>query len=280
METFSTLAEYHTLKSRIRLPGKTLGFISTGGALHAGHKRLIQTARAEVDILVVSIFVNPKEFSLHEKYERYPRNKQSDLEICRELGVDWVFSPDPHELFPDDYSTYLKETQITDDLCGQSRPHYFPGVLTLIAQYLNLFQPDVMFFGQKEAQKIAGVSRMIRDLRFNTRVEVFPTVREASGLAVASRNEWFSPQQAIDAAGVYESLKAGKEMVENGIRNPDRISAEVIHILSRRRRIRIIYVAIVDRQTMAPVREVISGETLIVTAVWVDEIRLIDNIML
>ena len=280
METFSSIAELSKLKDQIRVPVKTLGLVSTGGALHAGHRRLIETARTEVDTLVVCIFVNPKEFSLHEKYERYPRHKQADLEICKELGVDWVYCPETEELFPNEYSTFIGEDQVTFDLCGQSRAHYFPGVLTVIAKYLNLFRPDLIFFGQKDAQKVAGIRRMIRDLHFETRIEVYPTVREDSGLAVDARNEWFSPQQAIDAAGIYEALAAGKSMVENGIRNPDRISAEVIHILSRRRRIRIIYVAIVHRDTMAPVREVIPGETLIATAVWVDEVRMIDNVTL
>ena len=280
METFSSLTEYTTIKDRIRPAEKTLGFISTGGALNEGHKRLIQLARAEVDVLLLSIFVNPKEFSLQEKYERYPRRKQQDLELCKELGVDWVFCPDSKEFFPGDYSTYINENQISDNLCGQSRPHYFTGSLTLFAKYLNLFQPDVIFFGQKDAQKIAAVRRMIRDLHFEARIEVYPTVREETGLAIDSRNEWFSTQQALEAAGVCQALKAGKDMVDNGIRNPDRISAEVIHILSRRRRIRIIYVAIVDIDSMAPAREVVSGKTLILTAVWLDEVRMLDNILL
>lgn len=280
METFSTLAELSKLRDRIHAPGNTVGLVATGGALHSGHKQLIETARAEVDTLIVCVFVNPKEFSLHEKYERYPRHKQKDLETCEALGVDWVYCPVTEELFPDDYSTYIGEEQVTYDLCGQSRAHYFPGVLTLMAKYLNLFRPDVIFFGQKDAQKIAGIRRMIRDLHFETRIEVYPTVREESGLAVDARNEWFSTQQSVEAAGVYEALSAGKAMVEKGIRNPDRITAEVIHLLSRRRRIRIIYVAIVHRDTMAPVREVIPGETLIATAVWVDEVRMIDNIIL
>ncbi len=280
MESFTSLAECRALKDRFHVLGKTVGLVPTGGALHAGHKKLIETARSKVDILIVSIFVNPKEFSLHEKYERYPRRKQTDLEMCEELGVDWVFCPDPKELFPSDYSTLVNESQITFDLCGQSRAHYFPGALTLTAKYLNLFYPNVIFFGQKEAQKIAGVRRMIRDLHFDVRVEVCPIVREESGLAVDSRNEWFSAQQALDAAGVYEALKAGKDMVDGGIRNPDRISAEAIHILSRRRRIRIIYVAIVDKDSITPVREVVPGQTMIAAAVWVDEIRMIDNIIL
>ena len=280
METFSSLSELSEFRDRIRVPGMRLGLIPASGALHAGHKRMIQTARSEVDVLVVSVFVNPKEFSLHEKYERYPRHKQEDLEVCEELGVDWVFCPKTDELFPDDYSTYIREDQVTYDLCGQSRNHYFPGVLTLAAKYLNLFRPDVIFFGQRDAQKVAGIRRMIRDLHFDTRIEVCPTVREESGLAVDARNEWFSPQQVAEAAGVYEALVAGKAMVDKGIRNPDRITAEVIYLLSRRRRIRMIYVAIVDIETMAPVREVVPGETLIATAVWVDEVRMIDNIIL
>jgi pantoate--beta-alanine ligase len=278
MEILSSLSEYNANKERMRPVGKTIGFISTEGALNEGHKQLIQLARAEVDVLILSIFANPKEFSLHEKYERYPRKQQQDLEICKELGVDWVFCPDSKELFPDDYSTFINEKQITEVLCGLSRPHYFSGALTLFAKYLNLFQPDVLFFSQKDAQKIAGVRRMIRDLHFDVRIDVSPTVREETGLAVDSRNEWFSTQQAIEAAGVYEALKAGKDMMNVGIRNPDRISAEVIHILSRR--IRIIYVSIVDIDSMAPVREVVSGKTLIVAAVWLDEVRMLDNILL
>ena len=138
MESISSLADLTKALDQIRLPGKTLGFIPTGGALHAGHRQLIKAARRDVDTLVVSIFVNPKEFSLYEKFERYPRHKQQDLEMCAELGVDWVFSPTTEEMFPDDYSTYIREGQVTYDLCGQSRPHFFPGVLTLIAKYLNL----------------------------------------------------------------------------------------------------------------------------------------------
>ncbi|MBH54536.1 MAG: pantoate--beta-alanine ligase [Opitutaceae bacterium] len=280
MESFSSLSELTAVKSRLHVPGKTLGLLPTGGALHAGHRHIIQAARTEVDTLIVCIFVNPKEFSLHEKYERYPRHKQADLETCEELGVDWVFCPLSRELFPDDCSTYLNEQQVTFDLCGQSRAHYFPGALTLVAKYLNLLKPDVIFFGQKDAQKIAGVRRMIRDLHFETEILVYPTVREESGLAVDTRNELFSPHQVVEAAGIYEALKAGKGMVEKGILNPDRITAEVIHMLSRRRRIRIIYVAVVDRETMAQVREVVPGETIIATAVWVDEVRMIDSVIL
>lgn len=280
MESFSTLSELAALKNRLHEAGKTLGLLPTGGALHAGHRYIIRAALSEVDALVVCIFVNPKEFSLHEKYERYPRHKKADLETCEELGVDWVFCPLSRELFPDDYSTYLQEQQVTFDLCGQSRAHYFPGALTLIAKYLNLINPDVIFFGQKDAQKIAGVRRMIRDLYFETEIVVYPTVREESGLAIDTRNELFSSQQAAEAAGIYEALKAGKNMVEKGILNPDRITAEVIHLLSQRRRIRIIYVAVVDRGIMAQVREVVPEETIIATAVWVDEVRMIDSIIL
>ncbi len=279
MEIATTVKSLLALDSKIHELGKTVGFVSTGGALHEGHKSLIRAARKKVDVLVVSIFINPKEFSLNERYGEYPRAKQSDLAVCEELGVDCVFSPQPEDMYPAGYATTVNESDVTQRLCGKSRTHYFAGVLTVQAKLFNLVNPDYVFYGQKDAQKIAAVRRLISDLHFKCEIVVCPTVREESGLAFDVRNDRFSPHQLGEAAAVFQAMKAGKEMVEKGVRSPDRVKAEVIHMLSQVRRIRIIYVEIVTVDTMEDVREIVPGETLVTCAVWVDEVRLVDNVL-
>jgi len=280
MEIPVTIEALKECVEHYRKAGKRIALVATGGALHAGHLSLIPIARQHADIVVLTCFVNPKEFGLHERFERYPRQAIEDREAAESAEVDVFFAPAADEVYPEGFSSVIREERITSDLCGDSRPHYFSGLLTLFSIWFNVIRPDVLISGQKDAQKNAAIRRLIKDFHWGIELVVGPTIREENGLAMDARNQWFTPPQRDGAAGIYESLKAGKELVEEGVRNPDRIMAEVIHQLSRKRRIRIIYVAIVDGETMKPVREVVPGKTIVAVAVWVDEVRVIDNIEL
>lgn len=266
---------------RLRIEGKLIALVSTSGALHAGHAALIERARQEADVVVVSVQVNPLEFGPNEDYERYPRNAAGDARFCEENGVDILFRPPVRELYPDGYATTVSENQISKSLCGISRPHYFKGVCTLHAQLFNLVRPDHLVLGWRDAQKSAVLKRMVTELHFPLQILMVDTVREADGLACNARNSYLNSFQRFDAPVLYRSLCEGARLAESGITSVDRILAEVTHHLSQPRRLRVIYVAAVHPETMEPVRaEIRRGETLVMAAVWCDEVRLIDNVLI
>jgi pantoate--beta-alanine ligase len=250
------------------------------GALHAGHAALIAAAEARADAVIVSVFVNPLAFGPNEQFAAYPRSPDADLKLCEELEVDVVFMPTPEEMFPKGYSSFVTEDVISKPLCGVSRPTHFRGVTTLAANLLNIVRPDVMVLGQRDAQQAAVLRKMIGDLHFGVEVVVAQTVRESDGLAVSVRNRDFTATQRQEALSIYTALQRAQEMVAQGVRSPDRIIAEATHLIGQRRRVRVIYVSMVDTVTMEPIREVVPGKTLLAIAVWVDEVRLIDNIVL
>jgi pantoate--beta-alanine ligase len=229
---------------------------------------------------VVSVFVNPTQFGPSEDFSKYPRDLERDLQLCQEAGADVVFAPPVEEIYPKGYSTYITEEFVAKPLEGVSRPHHFRGVTTVVAKLFNIVRPDLAVFGQKDAQQVAVIMKMVEDLHFTVDIVVAPTLREPEGLALSSRNRYLSTGQRQEALAIYQALKFAKEMVERGELRSDRLVAEATHILSQKRRVRVIYVAIVDRNTMEPMREVVSGRTLIAIAAWVDEVRLIDNMVL
>lgn len=280
MQVIDTISEMQSLAISLRSQGRQVALVPTMGYLHDGHRSLIEKAKGRADAVIVSIFVNPTQFGPSEDYANYPRDVEHDLQVCREAGVDAVFTPSVEEMYPEGYSTYITEETISKTMCGISRPHHFRGVTTVVGKLFNIVRPEVAVFGQKDAQQVAVLRKMIRDLHFGVDLEVAPTIREEDGLAKSSRNKYLSSVQRSEAAVIPQSLQTAKQMVESGVRSKDRVIAEVTHILSSKRRIRIIYINVVDSETMELLREIVPGKTLLALAVWVDEVRLIDNILL
>jgi len=279
MEIVTTVKEMRAASARLMAEGKTIGLVPTMGFLHQGHLSLIKSARERVDCVMVSIFVNPTQFAPSEDFSAYPRDLERDLNLCREAGVDWVFHPDAGEMYPKNYSTYVTEETLSKTLCGVSRPHHFRGVTTVVAKLFNTIRPHVAVFGQKDAQQAVVLRKMVVDLHMDVEIAVAPTVREKDGLAMSSRNTYLSQQQREDAAIIPQAMETAREMVKSGMRNADRVMAEVTHLLATKRRVRVIYVAIVDRDTMETMREIVPGRSLLAVAAWVDEVRLIDNLL-
>ncbi len=280
MERIESVHQMQSLAISLRHQGKQIALIPTQGALHPGHRSLIEAARTQADFVVVSSFVNPVQFAANEGFDKYPRDAETDAALCGEAGVDALFAPSQAEMYPKGYSTYVTEETLSRGLCGISRPAHFRGVTTVLSKLLNIVRPDIVVFGQKNAQQAAVARKMIADLHFSVQVLVQPTVREPDGLPFGSRNRWLSAGQREDAGVLYRALQCGKELVDSGVRNVDRVVAEATHTLSQRRRVRVIYVAVVDRESMEPERQIVPGRSMLAIAVWVDELRLIDNIVL
>jgi pantoate--beta-alanine ligase len=280
MQIIKTVKEMQSTANALRSSGKKIAFVPTMGFLHAGHTSLMDKARGLGEVLVVSIFVNPTQFGPSEDLDKYPRDLTRDLALCEEHHVDIVFAPESSEMYPESYSTFVNEEKLSLPLCGQSRPMFFRGVCTVLTKLFNIVRPNVAVFGQKDAQQAAVVKHFVHDLNFETEIVVGETVREPDGLAMSSRNAYLKGFQRQDALRIHQALQKGRALYESGIESTDRILAEITHHISEIRRLRVIYVQAVDKDTMKPLRRVEKGHTLIATAVWCDEIRLIDNIIL
>ena len=278
MELITSAADMQSRATRLRNEGKTIGFVPTMGYLHQGHLSLVDLVRAKCDALILSIFVNPTQFGAGEDFEKYPRDVKRDLELCREKGVDFVFTPQSSEIYEPDASTFVVEEEVGKGLCGDTRPSHFKGVATVCAKLFNLCQPHLVALGQKDAQQVVVLKRMIRDLHFPIDVLVGPILREDDGLAMSSRNAYLEPNQRKDALLISRALQAARVLVEEkGSSNVDRVKAEVLNILKEGRYLRVNYVEIVDRETMVPETEIIPGRSMLAVAVWVEQVRLIDN---
>ncbi len=280
MQKIESVSEMRSLAAQHKQAGKSIALVPTSGALHAGHAALIALAEARADVVVVAVFANPIAFGPSENFARYPRSPDADLKLCEELKVDAVFLPAAEEMFPRGYSTFVVEEAVSKPLCGVSRPTHFRGVTTGIAKLLNIVRPDLLVMGQRDAQQVAVVRKMIADLCFGTEVIVGPTMRESDGLAVTVRNRDLTARQRQESQSIPAALERAKEMVTQGVRSPDRVIAEVTHLLGQRRMVRVIYVSIVDPATMEPMREVVPGRTLLAIAAWIEEVRVIDNVVL
>jgi pantoate--beta-alanine ligase len=280
MQKIDSVREMRALAARLKQEGKTLTLVPTSGALHAGHGALITLAKAQPGVVVVSTFANPLAFGPSEHFAKYPRTPESDAKLCQDFRVEVVFRPTVEEMFPRGFSTYVTEEVVSKPLCGVSRPTHFRGVTTGLAKLLAIVQPDRLVLGQRDAQQVAVVRKMIADLSLEIEVLVAPIVREPDGLAVAIRNRDLTTRQRQEALAINRSLRRAQEMVAQGTRSPDRVIAEVTHLLGQQRMLRVIYVSMVDPVTMEPMREVVPGKTLLVIAAWVEEIRMIDNVVL
>jgi pantoate--beta-alanine ligase len=280
MQKIESLSEMRSLAATFKAQGKSIALIPTQGALHTGQEVLIRAATQKADVVIVSLFVNPLQFPANEIPANYPRSLESDLALCASAGAHVVFTPITEEFYPRGFSTYVSEEATSRMLCGPSRPTHFRGVTTMAAKLFNLIQPKFVFFGQKTVQRAGVVRKMIEDLGYEIEVVVVPTAREPDGLAAGVRNKEFTSTMRQESLAIHAALKRAKEMVEAGVRSPDRLIAEATHLLGERRKISVIYVSIVDLVTMEPVRDVVPGSAMLAIAAWVDEVRLIDNAVL
>ena len=280
MKKIESVAEMMAVAAAWRAAGKTVALVPTMGALHAGQEALIRAAVAKADVVVVSIFVNPLQFGPNEVLASYPRSLEQDLALCEACGVQAAFVPPVEVMFPRGHASFVSEEATSKPLCGASRPGHFRGVTTVMAKLFNIARPQFAFFGQKTAQRAAVVRRMADELSFGVEIVVVPTVREPDGLAAGVRNREFTTNQRNEALALSKALTCAKEMSASGVRSTDRIIAEATHILGEHRRVRVIYVAIVDGLTMEVMRDVVPGKSLLAIAAWVDEVRLIDNVVL
>lgn len=256
------------------------GLVPTMGAFHKGHLSLIEKARKECDFLAVSIFVNPKQFAPGEDYEAYPRSFSRDRKLLLERGVDLLFCPPVRQMYARDFSTYVNEFVLSRNLCGLSRPGHFQGVCTVVAKLFNVLSPDIAYFGAKDYQQALIIKRMTRDLNFPVKIKVLPIVREKSGLALSSRNDYLSGKTREGAGIIYSALDFAKDVISKGNRDvPEITSLTEKFIKKRRPGVKIDYIKFVDPVTLEDIPE-IKGKTLMALAVFIDDVRLIDNLMI
>ncbi|HNQ15036.1 MAG TPA: pantoate--beta-alanine ligase, partial [Pyrinomonadaceae bacterium] len=219
MEIINRRQRMSSLARKLRREGKSVGFVPTMGALHAGHLALVREARQMSDVVIVSIFVNPTQFNEQKDFDKYPRDITHDASLLADYQIDYIFAPDVEEIYPPNFSTYVYVEGLTESLEGASRPGHFRGVATIVTILFNTIRPDFAFFGQKDAQQVAVISRLARDLGFDTEIVLMPTIREETGLAMSSRNERLTPEQRAKAAVIYRALRDAKIAFRNGERN-------------------------------------------------------------
>jgi pantoate--beta-alanine ligase len=256
--------------------GKRLGLVPTMGALHEGHLSLVRAAKAECDVVVVSIFVNPTQFGPSEDFAKYPRTFERDRELLEKEGVDLLFAPSVAEMYPPGAVTYVTVAGLSDKLCGKSRPGHFRGVTTVVSKLFHIVEPDVAFFGQKDAAQVAIIRRMVRDLDFPVQIIACPIVREPDGLAMSSRNAYLDAEQRRSALVLQRSLMQVQSLFERGERKATTLIEAGKQVFAGHGSVRLDYLEIVDPETLDPVDE-LNAPALVAVAAFVGETRLIDN---
>jgi pantoate--beta-alanine ligase len=280
MQKIDKISAMQEAAAALRSAGRRIAFLPTMGALHAGHASLIRLGREKAGAVVVSVFVNPLQFGPSEDLAKYPRAPATDVALCERENVEVLFTPATEEMFPRGFSTQVQEDAVSKPLCGVSRPLLFRGVLTCWLKLFNIVRPDLIVLGERDPQQVAVIRKVAADLLLPFEIITGPTVREADGLALSARNNYLTPSQREEALAVFGALRRAKEMVESGVKSPDRLVAEVTHLIAAKRRLRVIYISVVDPHTMEPLREVAPGNCLMAISYWVDEVRLTDNIPL
>ncbi|MBI3330992.1 MAG: pantoate--beta-alanine ligase [Candidatus Omnitrophica bacterium] len=278
MLVIRSAARMAALARRLARQGKRIGFVPTMGALHEGHRSLIRAAAARHDVVIVSIFVNPLQFGPREDFARYPRPFRRDLRVARAAGADIIFAPSARELYPGGFQTAVEVGPLARRWEGRVRPGHFRGVATVVAILFELTRPTSAYVGQKDYQQALIIRRLIRDLRLPIRLRILPTVREARGLAMSSRNASLSAIERRRAAALYRALRAGRDRIRAGERRADHVVALMRRLIRAPRLVRLDYVAVVDGSTLEPLRR-LRGRVALVGAVRVGRTRLIDNIL-
>jgi pantoate--beta-alanine ligase len=279
MKICKTIEEMRSASRDTRSEGKRFGFVPTMGALHEGHLSLVRDAKAKSDVVAVSIFVNPLQFGPTEDLAKYPRSFERDRELLEKEAVDIVFAPQAEEMYPKGAVTYVTVEGLSEKLCGRSRPGHFRGVATVVAKLFHIVEPDLAFFGQKDAAQATIIRRMVRDLNLPVEIVVCPIVRESDGLAMSSRNAYLSPQERKTALVANRSLTETKNRFDQGERNAIALIAVGKQIVAQEPAARLDYFEIVDPVTLDPMQE-LTSPALVAVSVFIGNTRLIDNILL
>jgi pantoate--beta-alanine ligase len=278
LQVIEDIAALQNLIREVKKKRLSIGLVPTMGFLHEGHLSLMRAAKAENDFIVTSIFVNPLQFGVGEDYAEYPRDLERDQKLAAATGCDLLFSPPVREMYPPGYATFVEVERLTDSLCGFSRPGHFRGVTTVVTKLFNLVCPDRAYFGQKDAQQAFVLKKMVVDLNMNLQLMIRPTVREADGLAMSSRNKYLTPEQRREAVVLFKSLKEAEEQIAGGKREPETIKETINQRISTAKEACLDYVEIVDTDELCPV-STIAGKCLIAVAVRFGQTRLIDNVI-
>jgi pantoate--beta-alanine ligase len=278
MRIVSSAEQMTALSREIRRSGKRLGFVPTMGALHAGHISLVRAARSQCDVVVASIFVNPTQFGPNEDFSKYPRTFDKDSALLESEKTDLIFAPNTEDMYPKDSSSWVTVEGISDKLDGRSRPGHFRGVTTVVSKLFNIVQPDLAFFGQKDAAQVAVIRKMVRDLNFDVRVIVAPIVRDPDGLALSSRNVYLNPEQRKQATVLYRSLTRVQALADEGEDDAAKLIAIGKAVIAEEPAVRLDYFEIVNWETLDTISSMSKG-ALVAVAAFVGQTRLIDNLI-
>ncbi|MEI3163956.1 MAG: pantoate--beta-alanine ligase [Lachnospirales bacterium] len=274
-----TINEVRTQVKQWKKQGLTVGFVPTMGYLHEGHKSLIDRAVEENDRVVVSDFVNPIQFGQNEDLSTYPRDIEADKALCEKAGASMLFNPEPDEMFLPDFCTFVETQNLSKELCGKTRPIHFRGVCTIVSKLFNIVTPDKAYFGQKDAQQLAVIRRMVRDLNMDIDVVGCPIIRESDGLAKSSRNTYLSETERQAALVLSKAVFLGQDLMKNGERNADTIINKMSDLINKEPLAKIDYVQLVDADSIEPLAEA-KGRVLVAMAVYIGKTRLIDNFIM
>jgi pantoate--beta-alanine ligase len=277
LKVYNTIYDIRKELALFRSVGKTIGLVPTMGYFHKGHLSLIDVARKNCEIVVVSLFVNPTQFGPNEDLAKYPRDFERDERLAKERGADIIFYPDTREMYPDPFLTYVVTEKLSGVLCGESRPIHFRGVTTVVAKLFNIIQPDIAIFGRKDAQQAIIIKKMVADLNFPVEIIVAPIIREADGLAMSSRNTYLSSKERKQAPIIYRALQKAIEMVQRGELDAESVKRSIRQQIETAPLARIEYIEIVNKKNLEPVKTIDPG-TFVAVAVWFGKTRLIDNV--
>lgn len=276
MKIVKTVDDVRSIVKEWKKSGLTVGLVPTMGYLHEGHKSLIVRAAAENDRVVVSDFVNPTQFGPNEDLESYPRDLQRDALLCEEAGADLIFNPEVSDMYAADACTFVDMDALTDELCGKTRPIHFRGVCTVVSKLFNIVAPDRAYFGQKDAQQLAVIKRMVRDLNFDLEIVGCPIIREDDGLAKSSRNTYLNEKEREAALVLSKAVRLGEEMAKSGEKSAEKILSAMKEVIEAEPLAKIDYVKAVDAVSIVPVTEM-APPVLVAMAVYIGKTRLIDN---
>lgn len=276
MNIYTTINEVRAQVKDWKKSGYTVGFVPTMGYLHEGHTSLMKKARQECDKVVVSIFVNPMQFGVNEDLDSYPRDLEADSKLCEEVGVDLIFHPTVEEMYDGGFCSFVDMNGLTKELCGKSRPIHFRGVCTVVCKLFNIVAPDKAFFGQKDAQQLSVIRRMVKDLNMDIKIVGCPIIREEDGLAKSSRNTYLNAEERKAALILSQTIKLGEQMVRDGVTDAEQLISAMKANLEKEPLAKIDYVEAVNLDTVEKVN-IIEGTTLVAMAVFIGKTRLIDN---
>ena len=276
MNIYTTINEVRAQVKDWKKSCYTVGFVPTMGYLHEGHTSLMKKARQECDKVVVSIFVNPMQFGVNEDLDSYPRDLEADSKLCEEVGVDLIFHPTVEEMYDGGFCSFVDMNGLTKELCGKSRPIHFRGVCTVVCKLFNIVAPDKAFFGQKDAQQLSVIRRMVKDLNMDIEIVGCPIIREEDGLAKSSRNTYLNAEERKAALILSQTIKLGEQMVRDGVTDAEQLISAMKANLEKEPLAKIDYVEAVNLDTVEKVNK-IEGTTLVAMAVFIGKTRLIDN---